>query len=405
MAPWGASLDITASIDLWARFVETADPERQQDFYGLSRLAARTMFEAGEVLIRKIRRGTRYGLEVPYQLQVLEPDFLDSTKEGLLAESGNVVVQGVEYDHEGRRVAYWLFDHHPGELWRMSRMTPQSSRVPASDVIHMFEPLRPGQARGVGIFTPVALKMRDLDDYTDAALMQKKIAACFAGFIESDGGPAGSSLVGKKTDQDASGRAIEQLAPGMIRQLAPGQKMTFAQPPADETYRDFMVMELHAVAVGTGTTYAMLTGDLSETNYSSFRGGLIDFWELVDCWQWGVVIPQLMQPVHRDVMTIGQVTGKIRQPARLVTRWATPKRLSVDPQKDAEANKMLVRTGQKLLTDVIAETGEDPDAFLEQAASIVRQLDRLGLAFDSDGRRPANGPASASANAPQSTAA
>jgi hypothetical protein len=119
------------------------------------------------------------GLPVPFQLQVLEPDHLDNGKTEDMADGG-YILQGIEFDALGRRRAYWLFPVHPGE----TRGRSLASRpVPARQVLHLFERLRPGQVRGVPWFAPVILKLRDLDDYDDAELMRKKIEACFAAFV------------------------------------------------------------------------------------------------------------------------------------------------------------------------------------------------------------------------------
>jgi capsid protein len=48
------------------------------------------------------------------RLQVLEPDYLDTSRNGIVGPSGGPIIDGVEFDKQGRRVAYWLFTSHPG---------------------------------------------------------------------------------------------------------------------------------------------------------------------------------------------------------------------------------------------------------------------------------------------------
>jgi capsid protein len=79
------------------------------------------------------------------QLQVLEIDWLDSSKNGTVG--GNTIINGVEYTPLGKVSAYWLFDQHPGEM--VGTMRKSASRaVPADRVIHLYNPERPGQGRG-----------------------------------------------------------------------------------------------------------------------------------------------------------------------------------------------------------------------------------------------------------------
>ena len=104
------------------------DADGLTDFGGLQALVVRTMAESGEVLIRLRERRIEDGLPVPLQLQVLEPDHLDSMKTSELPDGG-FIVQGIEFDALGRRRAYWLFPTHPGDS-RGSRWCRSRSRQP-----------------------------------------------------------------------------------------------------------------------------------------------------------------------------------------------------------------------------------------------------------------------------------
>ncbi len=91
------------------------DADGRHNIYGLQNLAVAAIVETGEVLIRKRIRKPSDGYRLPFQLQVLEADFLDTNVDGPLA-NGNNAIQGVEFDLRGKRVAYYLFDQHPGSL-------------------------------------------------------------------------------------------------------------------------------------------------------------------------------------------------------------------------------------------------------------------------------------------------
>jgi len=257
---------------LWARFAESCDADGLTDFSGLQALIVRAIVESGECLLRIRERRIEDGLPVPLQLQLLEPDHLDTAKTGELA-NGGFVVQGVEFDALGRRRAYWLYPVHPGEVATFRKVSLTSKPVPASMVLHLFDRLRPGQVRGVPWFAPVILKLRDLDDYDDAELVRKKIEACFAAFVT---GSEDEETLGSAS-ADADGRRVENFEPGMIEYLAPGKDVKFASPTHAGGYAEYMRVQLHAIAAGVGLTYELLTGDLSQVNYSSIRAGLIEF--------------------------------------------------------------------------------------------------------------------------------
>ncbi|MFZ8458445.1 phage portal protein, partial [Staphylococcus aureus] len=81
-----------------------------------------------------------------------------------------------------RRKAYWMWPNHPGDTL-VNTGGLKSVRIPAEQILHVFEKDRPGQIRGVTAFASVMMKMRDLDDYDDAELWRKKIESCFAAFV------------------------------------------------------------------------------------------------------------------------------------------------------------------------------------------------------------------------------
>lgn len=369
----------------WNAFSENCDPEGLSDFYGMQSLVVRTFVESGEALILWLPRPSRAGLRVPLQCRVLEPDHLDASKTEAL-NNGGMIVQGVEYDADGRRVAYWLFDQHPGDSMPSIRLRYQSQRVPAMYVDHVFERLRPGQARGVSMFAPSALKMRDVADYDEAESVRKKIEACFAAFVTREAGAVSSPLTGK-SEKDQAGRRTERLSPGMIQYLSPGEEVTFGTPSTSAGYASYLKVQLHAVAAGIGTTYEQLTGDLEGVNYSSIREGKVEFWQCLDVWQWLMLIPQLCRPAWRRVQDMRVAAGLERPAAIGSAVWAPPKRHWVDPVKDVRGKIESIRGGLTTLRDAIAETGEDPD---EQIAEIVETnavLDAGQIVLDSDPRK------------------
>ncbi len=366
---------------LWTRFTAECDADGRTDFHGLQALAARAMVESGECLVRIRPRRTGDGLAVPLQLQVLEADHLDTLRSGEVV-SGGFIHQGIEFDRLGRRVAYWLYPVHPGEVATFRRGSLQSKRVSAADVCHVFERLRPGQERGVPWFAPAIIKMRDLDEYDDAELVRKKIEACFAAFVlDSDDGETLGEV-----GEDEAGRRIETFEPGMIEYLPAGKDVRFAAPASSGGYPEYMRLQLHAIASGLGLTYELLTGDLSQVNYSSIRAGLIEFRRRMEALQGQVLIPGLCNPVWRRFVEVTQAVDSL--PAgNFGVEWTAPRFEAVDPLKDAKADIMSVRAGFMTLKEAIARNGYDPSDVLAEIADTNARLDELGLVLDSDPRK------------------
>jgi len=370
-----------ATDSLWEEWSAVCDADGQLDFYGLQTLACRQMVEAGEVLLRRRPRRAADGLPVPLQIQLVEADLLDAGRNGDLADGGRIV-QGIEFDPLGRRRAYWLYAQHPGDAVVSLRRRLDSAAVPAAEVAHIYEKQR-AQVRGVPWGTPVMRALRDLDDWTQAELVRKKTEACVVGIVlgadEGEQGIAPSVV-------DADGHRVEQFEPGLIAYARGGKDIRFNQPATTAGVAEWLRAQLHIIAAGFRMPYELLTGDLSQVNYSSIRAGLVEFRRLIEAAQWQLVIPMLCQPVWDWFTTQAWVAGQLPRPD-IPVEWSPPRFEAVDPLKDAMADLLAMRSGTMTLAQAISRQGHNPEAVLTEIAAMNARLDALGLVLDSDPRR------------------
>lgn len=373
--------------DLWSRWCEECDADGIQDFYGLQVLAARAFFESGELITRfRLRRDTD-DHSVPLQLQVLEGDFIDH---GLNRElPDGAIKMGIELDPLGRRRAYWLFGDHPGEAPIAPRKLP-SRPVPADSVVHLFDQLRPGQIRGVPWLAPAMLKMRQLDDYEYAELERKKLEAALAAIVmgasDEDGQSTAAPLV-----TDANNNTVEQFKSGMIAYANGGKSIEFTKPAPVAGYGEYKRAQLHSIAAGAQMTYELVSGDLSQANYSSLRAGLVQVNRMLEVYQWTTFIPRQLRPIARTWLDVAIVSGALPAIAAKCRLEFTPPRFEyVDPLKDALGEKALIRAGLLTQRRAIQRQGWDPDEQLGEIAETNAVLDELGITLDTDPRRVAS---------------
>jgi lambda family phage portal protein len=365
------STQITDLFTSWATDPTQCDYEGRHDFYGLQALVMRTVVESGECLIR---RYIQPGQKISLQLLVLEPDYIDASKDVAL-EGGGLIREGIEYDSRNRRVAYWLYNEHPGE--HHQRMNSfNSTRVPAEEIIHLFKQSRPGQTRGVPWASPVILRMRDFDDYHDAQLLKQKISACFAAFAVDT----------EATDAGMGAELIDKLEPGAIEILPPGKDIRFANPPSvgeiDKVSRQYLLQ----IAAGFGITYEALTGDLNNTSFSSGRMGWIEFHRNIESWRWNMLVPQMLNPIWKWFAQSASLGG-VRGMDGIVAQWTPPRRELIDPDKEITATVKSVRSGLMSLSEAIREYGYDPEEVLREMQQDNDLLDQLGLVLDTDPRK------------------
>jgi len=380
--------------DLWDDWSEVCDADGALDFYGIQNMVARNWIEAGEVFVRLRPRRPEDGLPVPLQIQVLEADMVPANDS--MAPNGNSIVQGVEFNAFGQRVAYWMHRNHPGDgLGDTGTLT----RVPAEFVLHIYEPTRPGQLRGVSDLAPILARLRGVGDFDDAVLERQKLANLFAGFLErpaSGQDAALDPLTGLPIKTDADGTPMAALEPGTMQELLPGETVKFSEPPdAGAGYKDFTRQQYQGVAAGTGLPYELLTGDLNGVSDRALRVILNEFRRHCQQRQWHILIPQLCRKVRAafaDAAVIaGILNGAEGREARRVT-WVPQGWAYIHPTQDVQAQQIAVESGFTSRTRVITERGDDPEEIdAERAADEAREAE-LGLEEETSRTEPDTDP-------------
>lgn len=366
----------------WKNWAETTaiDFDGRNNIFGLQRLIMDAVVESGEVLVRK---KYTYGLNFPLQYQVLESDFLDVNKNESVS-NGNAILQGIEFNKKGKRVAYWLHESHPGSYDTLFGNTIESKRILAEDVIHIYRMDRPGQVRGISWLAPILVRVKDLDEFEDAQLVRQKVSACFTAFVRD--------ISIDSADEEFSSEdydMMERMEPGIIEHLPSGKQIEFSNPPELQNYQQYVTQVLRAIGAGLGITYEVLANDYSNVNFSSGRMGWIEMFRNIKLWQENVMSLQFMDVVAKDFLQVWDILGEdVEQIGWL---HITPKREMIDPTKEIPAAILAIRGGLSNLSDELMALGKDPVEHLKQYKKDLVFLDSLGLKLQSDPRVAAEG--------------
>ena len=367
---------------LWLRWTDESDAEGLTDFYGQQRRAARELFIAGEVLFRIRPRRPEDGLSVPLQLQMLPAEMLPLNHNQAL-DNGHRIRQGIEFDRIGRRVAYHFLRRHPGDITDPG-LAGETVRVPAESVLHIVDPVDAGQLRGVSRFSPALVKLFLLDQYDDAELDRKKVAAMFVGFVRRP-----ERELDNTADRDDQGEPLLPLEPGQLQMLDDGEYITFSTPAdVGGNYESFQYRTLLQVAAALGLPYANLTADMLKANYSNTRAALLEFRRRIESFQHSVIVYQMCRAVWARWMDMAVVSGQLalpdyeqRRADYLDCNWLPPRWDWVDPLKDIRAETLAIQSGFKSRTQAIGERGFDAAMVDAEIASDRDREARLGLAF------------------------
>jgi lambda family phage portal protein len=365
---------------LWLAWTDEADADGLTDFYGLQAMVAREMFVAGECFVRLRPRRAEDGLLVPLQLQLLQSEMLPFEKTETAA-NGNRIRCGIEFDAIGRRVAYHFRRRHPGDSTDQGAVIPETVRVPAADVLHIYRPIDAGQIRGLPHIAPAMVRLFLLDQYDDAELDRKKTAAMFAGFITKT---APEEPMMGEAEADLDGAAIASLEPGTMQVLLPGEDVKFSSPAdVGGGYEAFQYRTLLAVSASLGLPYHLVTGDVRQANYSSLRAELVEFRRRIGQLQHGVIVHQLCRAVWQRWLETAVLSGALDADPAAVrpVQWIPPRWDWVDPLKDIQAQVLAMEAGITSRRKVVEATGYDIEEVDRENAADAARATGLGLRY------------------------
>jgi lambda family phage portal protein len=374
---------IEAEFKKWSK-AENCHAGGTLSFGQIQQLCLGSMIESGEVFVRLVRQPFGNS-QVPLGIEVIESDLLDDDFTGF-ESNGNRVRMGVEIDEWNRPVAYHFLNYHPGDYQFTNNVIAKKrrTRIPASEIIHLYSVDRPGQTRGVTAFASAIMRLNNLKGYEEAEIIAARASSAMMGFVRTPD----QELFEDGTFDDQS---VLDFSPGSIRRLAPGEEMQFFSPTRpDDAFTPFVAQMLRAVAAGVGCSYTQISADFSKSNYSSSRLELIETRAHYRALQ-QYMIDKLCQPIYERWVEMAVMSGALQMPAfdmdperYYESKWVAPAAQFVDPQKEAEAYKSMIRSGIMTLSQVIALHGGDFEEVMRQRAHELATMDELGVVLDSD---------------------
>jgi lambda family phage portal protein len=314
--------------DAWLAFYAQADVEGGgADLTSVLNRIAAALVSHGEAFVRF---GTSNEGEL--RLQMLRPEQVDGAS--VETNNGGRIVSGVEFDAQGRRVAYHV---------REDPLTAATVRLPASEIAHCFIAKVPGQVRGLPILSSAATAILELDAIQDSLRAKLKVNALHCGFVRDLDGNSGAAL-GEQVNL--------AMEPGTVRVLPAGADMVFP-PVGDFDATDaFLKHCLRSIASAVGVPYELAASDLSQTSYSSAKMGR-ENWErrcralrssvlesrfLLPCWRRFVATEVLSARIN--------ASGYARDPRPFEqVRFIWPSPAALDPYKESVAAVTLLRAG------------------------------------------------------------
>lgn len=381
---WGGEVEARFSLfandpDCWL------DAERTKNFNAICRVGFAERYATGDALALALWDEDKPAGRSATTIHLIDADRLSNPQNRMDTQ---YLRGGIELSERGAPVAYHIRKAHPGDYYisgarhweweRVPRETPWGRRM----VIHSREERRAAQTRGVSAFVSVIERMKMLDQYDRTELQAAVMNAILAMFIKSpydeDLAESLDQLNEYQTARAAYHEQKQIKVNGMVvPTLFPGEELGFHTAARPNTaFAEFERACLRNIAAGLGMTYEQLTMDWSQVNYSSARAAIQEVWKTLLAMRQDFAndfaTPIFALWLEEEIMT-GRITLPNGAPdfytgkaAYCNVEWIGAGRGYVDPEKEAKAANMRLKTGLSTLEDECAQQGKDWREVIDQ---------------------------------------
>lgn len=359
------------ALSYWRDWTKFADLSSRLSFGTLQGIIARALFVDGEIFILLTR-----GESGRPRIQLVESHRVKTPPTG-----AKNIIDGIEIDDRGRPIAYHIVSED-------SDRKETFTRAAAEFVVHVFEPGRPGQYRGLPMLYPVMNDLHDLDDLQIFEMQAAKEASRVQNVIKTSTGEVSDDdlIRGTMSGSDNVERAdyYKDIFAGEVKVLKHGddfQQFRVERPSAATSgYWDYLTSK---VCCGVGIPKEIVLP--SSMQGTSMRSVL----DIANSFFRGrsAVIADHLRRVYEYVMEVAiQSEPSLQTPPVDWYRstYRAPRSINVDVGRNSAAAVAEFKTGMRTLQSIYAETGEDWREQLRQKASEIAYARELANEFNVD---------------------
>lgn len=368
-----------------ASITHTLDIQGRLTFAQMQRMACRNWLLSGDVFFVRRPNTTNCAWRIIESDRCMTPTMFTTALSGLKAtnpETGNTIIDGVELDSEARPVAYWFLNHYddlairPADWQRIEAFDDLGLPV----VLHLFQPLRPDQYRGVPLVANTIETLYATKAYSTAELQAAIIEACLAIFIVSNTDPTRNPFgnapsldldkpLVPETPEDAEKFKLaanpnphfpwaqsdfETIGPGESKRLAEGEDIRTIDPKRPNSgYANFISAQNKAIAAAIGIPQQVLEATFEGTSYAAARGAVIEASATYKVVR-GFFIESFLKPMFEvfayDYLVRNGIETEFDTPtaAKILSCesvWNAPSALCLDPRAELESWKLAIEMG------------------------------------------------------------
>lgn len=273
------ALEADEYYDEWFNDPKRFNTRRKIAGPDFQRLAMKECVTAGSAIILEcFKRNPSGDPELCYQL--IEREQLDRSKDRPAGIGQNKIVNGIEFDSDDVEIAFHILDAHPYDDYGLGGAFTKSTRIPAERIIHLVLFNRPSDTIGVNWLHAIAQNQFDRDSFFGYELQTAARAArmlLVAKFKNVRSGAAGLGLDDGQDTADAYGNMQLKLgaSPHAFAIGTEDSIELIETNRPNSNSKEFINQLDRDTAGGAGLSSFSVTGDYSQSNFTSVRGALL----------------------------------------------------------------------------------------------------------------------------------
>lgn len=300
-----------ARIFWWWAESTASDYTGRWDFFTQQNLVLTSYLEGGDLIVLR-RRKTGPQRLLGLALQLYEADYVSNPDN---QPDSDTLIAGVEFK-DGEPVRFHFANRHPGDsrFRQDTKWTAVPVYGPESGermLLHIMDPLRVGQTRGVPLLAPILELFKQLTRYTDAELMAAVVQSFFTVLIkhENEPNPTGfTSPIGT-----AASPTDIRLGYGLVADLNPGETAEMVESKRPSANFDPFVQAILAQAgAATGVPYEVLIKRFN-SSYSASKAAFLELWRMVTRKR-GLLVRQFCAPSYDWLIAEAVAAGHLSAP-------------------------------------------------------------------------------------------
>lgn len=329
------------------------------------RLALRSMLRDGDFGFVKHYDGGEL------RLQGIEADRIGDPNQVTTVDEKKV--SGINLGERGEPVSY--------EIFKRGRVITQytvEAEIPAGGFVHLWNPFRYDQYRGVSWFDSSLPSMRDLYECMAFEKSAAKYASSFAGFIGTDNPYGADGAAAWDTAATSTTPAMMKAREGTVVRLANGEKFTPAPPTTRPSGAFLTLIEvlLREIANGLNLPFGFVY-DMARFGGVTARLETQQAQRVFQVFQ-RMLVDMLLDEVKNSVLRGGIASGRLpAHPKWKSGSWMFGAWLTADIGHEVSADIEMLNAGLTSESRLIEKYGDDADEIRHEQGSDIQSRVRV----------------------------